>query len=383
MGVLEQGRLRANPAYELVLLDRLEPPERALAGEIGGEDAYGVLRPRPGSGLEPRLASTDTALLFLTLVEPQPLPGYVRARLAGDLGDAIGGLLLDGVLELEHEGGFVSGAAAAPLLAAPAAGGRGRIGELSTAALRYGQRLGTLEEPLLAMRLYLYGRIPLSAALRARLPDEDAVADLLGIGRGGALPLPFGGAWVAAPEDGGADAHWRSWRPRQSGDASRSRTGTGHKLYVSPAIDALPRALAAVAAELRGMPGLSAFKVGRDPVGVCRPDKLVVYFDRLDDLQRAGEVMRESLAGCPAHGVPFTAPLTADGLLSWGADPPAGGSWRLWIAERLAEYLTQGQREGGAVREPWRFALDRLRLAGVDTDTWAPKSGIWQAAGAG
>lgn len=389
MGVLEQGRLRANPAYELALLERLAPGERALVAEMEGGDAYGLLRPRPGSALEPRTASSETALLFLTLAEPGPLPEYVRARLGAEVDRTIGRLVLDGVLELEQAEGFVSGAAAAGvLLPERSDGGRGRIGELSIAALRYGQELGEVDESLLAMRLYLYGRLPISPALRNRWADDMAVAAHLGVLPGGAARAALEEGWVEGQEGEGRP-YWHSWQPRPTSAGRPARGGASYKLYVSPAIEALPEAVLAVAAGLRGAPGLSAFKVGRGVSGICRPDKLVVYFDRLDDLRRAAEALRERLDGCSAHGVPFSAAIAPDGLLSWGSDPPrestAAGSrsWRLWIAERLAEYLVRARRSGSAGPPPWRFALERLSLAGVDTDTWAPTSGIWPAVGAG
>jgi hypothetical protein len=384
MGILQRTRLRANPDYELVLLDRLGAGERELVGEVD-EDVYGVLRPRDNTHLEARTVSADTALLFLSLAEPGPLPAYARARLAApEIEQAIGRLVLDGVLELEHDGVFVGGAgAAAALLPERSEGGSGRIGSLSMAALRYGQELGSLEEPLVAMRMYLYGRLPASPALRERLPDEDAVAAWLGIDGGGSTEAALASGWSEVPRPDDGRAYWRSWRPR----GASARHGSNFKLYVSPGLEGLPDALAAVAETLRGAPGLSAFKVGRDVDGICRPDKLVVYFDRLDDLHSAATTLHERLDGCPPHGVPFTAAIDRDGLLSWGSDPPRApggepaGSWRLWIAERLAEYLARARREGGAL-EPSRFALERLGLAGVDADTWAPRSGIWPVSGA-
>jgi hypothetical protein len=139
----------------------------------------------------------------------------------------------------------------------------------------------------------------------------------------------------------------------------------------------------AIAAEVlaTGTPAIS-FKIGKDLPGICRPDKFVVYFDRPDDLQATAEEFRDRLAGHPAHGIPFTAAITDDGLLSWGADPPAGAggspssSWRLWVARRLAEHLTSARRSSGGL-EPWHFALERLRVGGVDVDTWIPAGDIW------
>ena len=50
------------------------------------------------------------------------------------------------------------------------------------------------------------------------------------------------------------------------------------------------------------------------------------------------------------------------------------------MSNRLAEYLATGARDDSSVLEPWRFALERLRLAGIDTDTWVPASGMWREA---
>lgn len=379
---LADRAFRANPHYELVLLDRLAPAEQAALSELGNSgDTYGVLRPRSDSGLEVRSASSEVALLFLTLQQPGPLPGYVRAQLGDVLDETIGRLLLDSVLEVEHDGGYVSGPRAGELVGSrQSEGGRGRIGQLSVAALRYGQELRELPAGLLALRLYFYGRQPVSPRLRGRLPDEAAVASYLGIDPGGSARPALDAGWRPASTPG-QDRYWRTWRPRQTTNGPEP---TSYKLYVSPATDALPHVVDAVAETLAGARGVNAFKVGSDVYGVCRPDKLVAYFDRLDDLRTGATRLAERLEGTPAHGVPFTAPVTANGLLSWGADPPAvsgGGStsWRMWVTERLAEYLVDC-RDGAGELEPWRFALERLRLSGIDTDTWAPANGMWPRA---
>ena len=105
-GGLERAVFRANPRYELVLVDRLSTAERALLGASEVADLYGVLRPRGGEGPDVRAVTSETALLFLTLGEPAPLPGYVRARLGDELESTIARLVVDGVLEIEHGGRF-------------------------------------------------------------------------------------------------------------------------------------------------------------------------------------------------------------------------------------------------------------------------------------
>ncbi|MET0557334.1 MAG: hypothetical protein ABW065_01505 [Solirubrobacterales bacterium] len=381
MSGVGESLLRANPGYELVPMDRLGSAERQLLAELGEGDAYGLLRPRAGTSLEARTASADTALLFLTLAEPAPLPSYVRRRLGGEAEAVAVRLVLDGVLELADGDRHVSGPTAAALLTgatSPRAGGR--IGALSAAALRYGELLGPVAEHELAMRLYFYGRQPLTTALRERW-DERSVAAHLGIDRVGAAREALDAGWVE--ERATEERHyWRSWRPRRPAGARDDRRAN-YKLYVSPTVEALPEAFAVVAEELPAVPGIAAFKVGRDAGGICRPDKLVAYFDRLEDLRQAAARLGQRLAGCQAHGIPFTAAIGEDGLLSWGTDPPrsltGGGSWRIWLAERLAEYLLRAGRDGREAGEPSRFALGRLQLAGVDTDTWAPTAALWPA----
>ncbi len=378
------GVFRANPRYELVPLDRLSGAERKLLGEFEAEDLYGVLRGRPCASLELRSATPETALLFLTLSEPAPLPDYVKVRLGDDLDRTIARLVVDDVLEIEREGRYVGGSKAGRLVLTPhSSGGRGRIGELSVAALRYAQEFGYLPTEQLALRIYNYGRRPLAPALVSKLPNAVAINYYLGLEPGGSVRRALDAGWVETTPAGGGPIYWRTWRARRVQPANRG-PHTGYKLYISPALDALPPAVEAVAGSLAGGRGVKAFKVGSDIGGLCRPDKLVVYFDRLDDLQDAAIKLKGRIGVCPAHGVPFTAAVTADGLLSWGADPPTLGadvggmtSWRLWVSERLAEYLASGAADDSRALEPWQFALERLRLAGIDTDTWVPTSGMW------
>ncbi|HEV7937819.1 MAG TPA: hypothetical protein VGP18_07320 [Solirubrobacteraceae bacterium] len=384
MGEVAHAVLRANSGYELVLLDRLTGDEREPLTNDG--EVYGILRPFPGSDLEPRTASTDTALLFLTLREPQMVPAYVRGRLGDDTDRVIARLVLDGVLEIERDGEFVSGPRAGQvLLNDRSIDGRGCIGSLSTAALRYGQELAAigLTEQALALRLYGYGRRPVTPGLASLLGKAKAIEDHFGIGVGSASRRSLEAGWVRVPSKLGEQPYWRNWQARRRRGGDGGKEG-GFKLYVSPSLEALAEVFRAVAGSLVGARGISAFKLGIDVHGLCRPDKLVVYFDRLEDLQDGATTLLGEIDGAPAHGVPFTATVTSDGLLSWGVDPPlldgSRTSWRYWVSERLAEYLVSSAI---AEIEPWQFALERLRLTGIDTDTWIPANGMWEQALAG
>ncbi|MDA0638862.1 hypothetical protein OUY22_36085 [Nonomuraea sp. MCN248] len=386
-GLIERLTFRANPRYELVPADRLAEPD---AGDAG-EDVYGVLRPRRGSGLAPRSCSPETALLFLTLAEPGRVPVFARRALAEDGGRALARLVADGVLEVLTDDGFRCGRAAAHVvLPARSRAGQGRIAELSVAALRYGQALTPLPAPELAGRIYGYGHQPVSPELRRRMPDERAVDEYLGGTGGGLTALARDGGWA---ETTGGAARLSPWRHWSTGADRRATAGPGrseptYKLYVSPSADAMPAALAVITGSLARAPGVTGFKTARHVAGICRPDKIVIYFDRLDDLREGASRIAGRLDGTAAHGVPFSAAVTLDGLVSWGADPPRehprATSWRMWVAGRLAAHLVaaRGERTDREGMAPWRFALERLRLSGVDTDTWVPTGGMWGEAAA-
>ena len=378
--------LRANPGYDLVPLDRLTAVEReAVAEEAGRARApYGLLRPSPDDALEPRLVSTDTALLFFTLTVPGPCPGYLRSALGDRLTATLGRLVLDGILEVEVDGVFRSGAAGwSPL--APAGGGRpgGRTAALSEEAIRYGQallELASLPAESIATRLYMYGRRPVSSTLRRRVASWDPL--------GGAGPV-LQRRWIEQPSSS-PDSPWRSWQPRRS-PAGRARSAP-YKLYVSPTTETLPEAVRAVASALVDSAGVLGFKVGRTVDGVARPDKMVAYFASLEELHDGADRVRDEAAGCRPHGVPFTAGVTDDGLLSWAMDPPrdsprtsrhaGASSWRTWVSTRLAEYLLDARASDarGAGGEPWQVALARLQLDGVDTASWVPGPRIFDGA---
>jgi hypothetical protein len=146
--------------------------------------------------------------------------------------------------------------------------------------------------------------------------------------------------------------------------------------------EALPEAFQALVSAAEDW-GAIQFKAGRRGHDLLRPDKLVAYFPGLPSLQGAAEQIAKALNGCAAQGVPFTAAIggaaETSGLMSWGFDPPPDPaapewlrreSWRLKLANRLGAALALAKQNPAADVSPVDFALERIRLEGVNTETW-------------
>jgi hypothetical protein len=355
---------RASARFELKTLAELPPEQREPFRELEADAGFfGLLVPRAGVAMNIKSVGHDTAALLRRLGTPSSI----------DADDDIIDLVLDGVLEIEADGGFVSGADALPLLCDVDDGAAG----LSVAALRYADDLVSNDPATLSTALYLYNRIPLSRFWRARFPDRDAVLAHLGADRD-AMAL-----WHSPARTPG----WISWsthlRPRRD-DASPT-----YKLYVSPRPENIRDAFHAVVRALADLGGAD-FKIGEDAGGLLRPDKLVAYFQSREQLDRAAAAVLSRLGGCPPHGVPFTAGIDDAGLLSWGIDPPetervlswmGRESWRLWLAQKLGDAMAFAK--SCATRRDvtaWQFARERVRRLGVDVQRWTPTDALWRAA---
>src|SRR6185369_11565936 len=109
---LLERHFRAGSDYELVVFDRLAENEQLVLAELRDDPSfYGVLRPREGTNRTFRAVDRDTALLWFSAQQPGRLPFFAWH---GDgngstAGRRIAQLVLDGVLEIEHDGEFVSG----------------------------------------------------------------------------------------------------------------------------------------------------------------------------------------------------------------------------------------------------------------------------------
>jgi hypothetical protein len=207
------------------------------------------------------------------------------------------------------------------------------------------------------------------------------VLNYLGAVPGTALHDRLASQFTRAPEQEAQS--WISWSK-----PSRRTPGPDapiYKMYVSPRAEELPQSFCELVGVLAEHDHLQ-FKVGGNALGLLRADKLVVYFDSEESLQRAADALATRLASIAAQGVPFSSEIALGGLLSWGMDPPRNArvltwqghdSWRLWIVRRLASAMIAAQRDRSSDVRPSQYAIERLHLDGVDVDGWVPSNGNW------
>ena len=380
---LDDATFRSSPFIELKQLGELTAEQREPFRELESDpEFFGLFVPKPPLTINLKSVARQTAELFRILHTPTRLDSALIAdqESRNDVVD----LVLDGVLEVACGDRFICGAEALGALCAmpPEPELRDAAARLSRDALLHAQDLETTDPQALSTALYLYNRIPLSPFWKTRFASRDAVIAPLGIDRG-PLRVFLERDWIAADHSGG----WLSWfstpaLPRSSADVT-------YKLYVSPRPERIREAFEVVVRVLGEFPG-TQFKVGQDASGLLRPDKLMTYFATREQLGEAAEALHRELAGCDAHGVPFSAGLDDTGLLSWGIDPPENEralrwlgreSWRSWLTQRLGAALALAKSGGGASAvEPWRFAIERVRRHGIDVETWTPSPALWSAA---
>jgi hypothetical protein len=279
-----------------------------------------VLRPREDAGLSIKSVSRDMALLWLfTLQSAGPLPRYVAESLGEQCDQVIGQMVLDGILAIEAGSEMLTGLSACGLVYAEQnqSGPETSLAMLSRRALEYAEALKINDAVVLSARLYMYNHVPASSGWRHLLSDQAAVERHLGISDGATGRILEKG-WTRLSFGAGVQG-WTAWRSQRT--LHDHNSPTTYKLHVSPACSEL-RAGFQATAEAVAASRAFYWKVGRDVYGLLRPDKIVVYFREFADLQETGASILEKLERCPAHGVPFTAELAGEGLLSWGIDPP-------------------------------------------------------------
>jgi hypothetical protein len=360
---------RSNPQYVLHGLDYLDAAQRhLLVGSSSGSDIAGLLFP-VGSADSSTVKAVDsvTASLFEQAAVPIWLPSPLRPALSGEeLGDLVGAE----VLEIQVAGRFLTGIEAlAKLFPSPLASPSGRLPALSLEAIVYAESLRLGNQAVIADRLYAFHRVAMRASWRTA-EYRDTFSTTMN---------------HATPHGLRSDPRWAEirqhpWRAHRRRDVQEPGVRATLKLYISPTTDSLAGVAADSIPLIMKASGVLGWKLASTVDAMVRPDKFVVYLDSRRALQDLASELSSALAGAGIHGVPFTCDAGQDGLLSWGADPPASphgpaplvDSWRTWVAARLANGLLQAQQAGLTGREAHAAAIRRAQAAGIDTCTWQP-----------
>jgi len=378
---LRDAIFRANPCYQLVPFDKLSRADQqsALANGLH-PTSYGVFLPAAGSTLNIRTACAESALLFLSLQSPAQMPKYVRAQNPSNWIDEVKKLLLDEILEVQIDNAYVCGSALlanneSTALSAQSDNGN-LLSSLSAQAILYADKLDISDPRTLSGRIYCFNRRPFCFDQHHGLCDRNKVTAFLRLAEL-ENELALNTRWKQqsqSPLFGG----WLNFNSTNPFKNEPSRDKWTCKLYISAHWQHLPQVLLRFLSNTKSHLCACGFKVPCDIFGLLRPDNFVVYVKSKEAVFELADSLAPTLQGTPVQGVPFSSPLTQDGLLSWGADPPkasafsmVGESWRYWLTNRLASNLIRA-KSSDANSRPHTLALERLRLEGIDVDSWTP-----------
>ena len=283
-------------------------------------------------------------------------------------------LVLDGVLEIESGGGFVSGLDAIPrLFEGQPASLRDSLAEPSRGALEYAHALMPIDASRLASRLYVYGSLPVSPRSLSRLADETAIATYMGLDDVKRHPSFARNAWACV--DTAGPSEWIAFR-RRGIAVPPSSSRRLHKLYVGVVPSELTRVLGALADDLLSSEAV-AFKVAGTPRGLRRSDKCVAYFPSREALERTSERIARCISGALPHRVPFAETCPASDCVWWSSDRSLGdddstqASGRYEVCALLALSLVIASRAREPSISAIDFALLRLTLDGWDVTTFS------------
>lgn len=383
MRSLDDRRFRASPEFEAVAVRDLPADHRSSVESNAGRDVWAVLRRREtgeyAAGLD-----HEAAVLFCSLFEPQTPPASLARLPARRRRRLLARLVCDQVLQIESsDRSFVEGVLAYDDLFGdglpPGTDAQRQLDPLSRSAVEHVLALPPLPSAALARRLYAFNSTPRTRRWEAILDEPDAVVRWLGLD----TPSPWRSKLLeshAEHRSTGDDSRWLQWTRRDVDP----RTIVRHKIYVCPASARLAEAMPLVAEVCRAV-DVPAFKVGTTLLGILRPDKLVVYVKDEPALWQVAGELSTALEGIEAQGVPFTASIDSAGLLSWAVDPADHAilgpddqpwSWRTAVVGRLADAIA-GAKGRGRDAVVANFALERLRLEGIEPIGWRPGEDWW------
>lgn len=385
---------RLNPAFKIKPVDELTEKQKTNFRRIlSGKNVHSLLHAPREAKLSVKALNRELTELLEYLRKPRrmnDLPAKFREDSEREMQQLVVQLVLDGVLEIRSNGGFMSGIEAINTVMSEAkrVAGRREAAEpndmfrLSRRAIDFAL-ISPYDHPRdISWILYNFNRIPMHRYRRRQLPDEEAVLRFLDIDEDGSWRGMPGAIRPIPPErdgEGEFTAFYQIWRSWRIGRRKKGKEALGYKVYVSPLPDDMPAVFKIVRGKLADSDA-HAMKTGRVASAMLRPDKLIVYFrDISSALAFAGKLLGDtsSFAG---HGVPFTYQLNGGtSLISVGVDPPGKfgieNSWRRYVTDKLALAI-QGAHRANA-EDIFEFIRTYMAMFGVDIDEWRPVNRDW------
>jgi hypothetical protein len=386
---------RFNPVFSIASFTKLTKVQKRNYEPFIKNKRYSAFLHAPAEAkLTVKVINRDLAHFLWQLKKPQTLTCLLQKRYLGTREQKeqfIIQLLLSSVIEVQLDGNFLSGIAAANRMLSKIGSGEiehDRNGDknytqvLSDEAISFALKSPRLQPRDVSVLLYSFNQIPLSKRWQTNFPSESSVSQF--------LDLQDDGSWSGMPDgvhvkpirrgaDGKPvyfDLYWRVW---QFSKRKHSKIKPRYKVYFSP----LPRDLPEIFRNIRDLAVYSeahAMKIGRNLPGILRADKFIVYFSKHQD---ALDFAREASKKTQSHayqGIPFTFQIDSqNALVTLGVDPPAAYdsslSWRLYIVNKLGLAIQNTRRIQPA--DPLLSIRSYMSMMGVDSLHWCPTSKDW------
>jgi hypothetical protein len=378
---LLEKKFRAGDLYRLREWSQLDSDQKeSLAGLQDESEVYGVFEPQARSTpIARKVAYREVALLYFHLQHSNKLPHYLIFPRDEKINETIAALLLDGIIEIEWEGKFVSGLDAMMAIYDDDIINEGHpqtyLSQLSYRAIRYAWTLNDHDERSMASRLYAFNTVPWDASMKTMFHEKHNVNDFLFSSIDDDTMNTLNEQWHSTVTE---KKEWLSWNRKAMKTPIEPQSPHIYKLYVSPLINDVPAVLARCLPAINTSDAVS-FKIGNTLRGLLRPDKMVVYFYSKESLIQMARVLKESLKDFPSQGVPFSSQLDDDGLLSWGQDPGdegkpifETGSWRTVISDKLAAMLAHVKKNKLRWPQAIAYIEATMQTKGIDIRNWEP-----------
>lgn len=373
-------RVRSNQNYCFKSFANLQDCEQDILRSLSASGDYaGILVSEQCDGLTAKAVSLNTFELFRSLSRPRRISELLESLEENIRNELLAALVLDGVLEVLDGKKRIDRGCLYDLIVADDSNliGEDTLSRLSFDAIRHCYTLSISNPIDMAWKLYFYNRMPATPKCVSQLPHAESVLRLLNEASGD-LYSRISAKYQCLSRQA-KHLGWILWVSRQK--PQQESTDELFKLYISPSPENIGHAFCK-AAQLLLEYDATAFKIGPNAYGLLRPDKFVIYFDRLEVLREFAERISARVGDLRVHGVPFAAQLDSSGLISWGVDPRRTGhlswhsddSWRIWVCNRLASALDEAKRSGMPCNLAERYSLVKLWLLGVDTRTWIKRS---------